>query len=408
MAIAAGQTLDLDFALAAQAVNLAEMVVVGYGEQRQGNITGAVTNVTSEEFNTGRVVSPQELIQNKVAGRAGGREHRARRQDLDPDPRADVHQRQQRAALRHRRGRRSADGGGVSFGRDPLNFLNPDDIASITVLRDAGRRGDLRHQRGQRRGADHDQAGAAGPEAQVRVHRHGVHLGRSPGCRPCSTRSSSLRREQFAPAERRSAAEREHRLVRASSIGVASARSTTSPSRVPARAMDYRVSLNFLDQNGIIDDNEHPAHRPRRELQPAARQRPAEPAVQPQRLADRRRLHALGCALQHRADGPDPADRTIPAPPTGFYDWPGRAALGRQPGRHRRTWPRRRPTTYRASATCRPNTACPGSRGSGPTSTSASTSTDARAGELHARATLHREVVTGRRRHQSRYNPHQT
>ena len=28
-------------------------------------------------------------------------------------------------------------GGGVTPGRDPLNFLNPDDIASITVLRDA-------------------------------------------------------------------------------------------------------------------------------------------------------------------------------------------------------------------------------------------------------------------------------
>ena len=26
----------------------------------------------------------------------------------------------------------------TGLGRDPLNFLNPDDIASITVLRDAG------------------------------------------------------------------------------------------------------------------------------------------------------------------------------------------------------------------------------------------------------------------------------
>jgi hypothetical protein len=52
-----------DFALTAQAVNLAEMVVVGNGEQRLGNITGAVTNVTAEEFNTGRVVTPTELIQ---------------------------------------------------------------------------------------------------------------------------------------------------------------------------------------------------------------------------------------------------------------------------------------------------------------------------------------------------------
>ena len=37
-------------------------------KQRQGNVTGAVTNVTAEEFNTGRVVTPTELIQNKVAG----------------------------------------------------------------------------------------------------------------------------------------------------------------------------------------------------------------------------------------------------------------------------------------------------------------------------------------------------
>jgi hypothetical protein len=60
-----GQTVDVDFALTAQAVNLAEMVVVGNGEQRLGNITGAVTNVTAEEFNTGRVVTPTELIQTR-------------------------------------------------------------------------------------------------------------------------------------------------------------------------------------------------------------------------------------------------------------------------------------------------------------------------------------------------------
>ena len=55
--LAAGQTVDLDFAMTAQAVNLAEVVVIGYGEQRQGNIAGAVTNVTAGEFNTGRIVS---------------------------------------------------------------------------------------------------------------------------------------------------------------------------------------------------------------------------------------------------------------------------------------------------------------------------------------------------------------
>src|SRR5262245_41678664 len=66
--VSAGQTVDVDLALEAQAVALAEMVVTGYGEQRAGNITGAVTQVSSEQFNTGRIVSPEELIRSKVAG----------------------------------------------------------------------------------------------------------------------------------------------------------------------------------------------------------------------------------------------------------------------------------------------------------------------------------------------------
>ncbi len=66
--LAPGETIEVDLALAERAVNLSEMVVVGYGEQAAGNITGAVTAVSSEDFNTGRVVTPSELIQNKVAG----------------------------------------------------------------------------------------------------------------------------------------------------------------------------------------------------------------------------------------------------------------------------------------------------------------------------------------------------
>ena len=66
--VSAGETLNIDVALTPQATELAELVVVGYGEQRQGNVTGAVTNVTSQEFNKGRVITPTELIQNKVAG----------------------------------------------------------------------------------------------------------------------------------------------------------------------------------------------------------------------------------------------------------------------------------------------------------------------------------------------------
>ncbi|HMV31732.1 MAG TPA: carboxypeptidase regulatory-like domain-containing protein, partial [Gemmatimonadales bacterium] len=66
--LAAGEIVDLDITLAAQAVDLSEMVVIGYGEQQAGNIIGAVTSVTSENFNTGRIITPTELIQSKAAG----------------------------------------------------------------------------------------------------------------------------------------------------------------------------------------------------------------------------------------------------------------------------------------------------------------------------------------------------
>ena len=154
-----GQALDSISRLAPQAVNLAEMVVVGYGEQRQGNVTGAVTNVTSEEFNTGRIVTP-----HRADPEQGGRACRwSRTPSPAARPRSGSAGRPPPTPATSRStsstGCRSAPAPGSTSGRDPLNFLNPDDIASITVLRDAGGGGDLRHQRGQRRGPDHDQAG---------------------------------------------------------------------------------------------------------------------------------------------------------------------------------------------------------------------------------------------------------
>lgn len=47
---------------------LDELVVVGYGEQRRKEITGSVTNVTSAEFNKGVTRDAADLLQGKVAG----------------------------------------------------------------------------------------------------------------------------------------------------------------------------------------------------------------------------------------------------------------------------------------------------------------------------------------------------
>ncbi len=136
--LSAGQTVESDFALTASAVSLAEIVVTGYGEQRAGNITGAVTTVAAADFNPGRIVSPEELIRSKVPGvqvvdnnePGGGFSIRIRGPTsinasseplfvIDGVPIG------------------TGAGGGLSAGRNPLNFLNPNDIESVTVLRDA-------------------------------------------------------------------------------------------------------------------------------------------------------------------------------------------------------------------------------------------------------------------------------
>ena len=134
--VSAGEALDIDIGLAPQATELAELVVVGYGEQRQGNVTGALTNVTSEEFNKGRIVTPTELIQNKVAGVQVV-------ENNEPGGKTSIRIRGGTSTTASNEplyvidGLPLTAGAGATSGRDPLNFLNPDDIASITVLRDA-------------------------------------------------------------------------------------------------------------------------------------------------------------------------------------------------------------------------------------------------------------------------------
>jgi iron complex outermembrane receptor protein len=137
--VAGGDTLTVDVALTAQAVGLSEMVVIGYGEQSAGNIPGAVTSLGAAEFNPGRIISPAQLIQNKVAGvqvvdnnePGGGISIRIRGTtsiNASSEPLYVIDGVPASTA---------SSGACICAGRDPLNFLNPDDIENITVLRDA-------------------------------------------------------------------------------------------------------------------------------------------------------------------------------------------------------------------------------------------------------------------------------
>ena len=134
-----GQTVDADLTMAPQAIGLSEVVVVGYGEQRAGNITGAVTQMDSAAFNRGRLISPEQLIQSKIPGvqvvdnnePGGGMSIRIRGAtslDASSEPLYVI----DGVPL----GIASGPGGGLSAGRNPLNFINPNDIETITVLRE--------------------------------------------------------------------------------------------------------------------------------------------------------------------------------------------------------------------------------------------------------------------------------
>jgi len=59
---------SIDVAMAASSQNLTEVVVTGYGGTRRKDITGSIVSLKAKDFNQGLIQSPDQLLQNKVAG----------------------------------------------------------------------------------------------------------------------------------------------------------------------------------------------------------------------------------------------------------------------------------------------------------------------------------------------------
>lgn len=134
--VTAGETIQVNFELSPSEQTLEEVVVVGYGEQDAEDITGSVEQVDEADFNRGNVTSAENLISGKIAGVS-----------ISPANGAPGGATQIRI-----RGATSVnasssplfvidgvpiDNAGNSAQRNPLNFLNPSDIKSISVLKDA-------------------------------------------------------------------------------------------------------------------------------------------------------------------------------------------------------------------------------------------------------------------------------
>ena len=63
-----GNRTVINIALEPQTELLEEIVVIGYGQVRKDDATGAISTVSAKDFNQGSITSPQELLTGKVAG----------------------------------------------------------------------------------------------------------------------------------------------------------------------------------------------------------------------------------------------------------------------------------------------------------------------------------------------------
>jgi len=137
---------SINVVLEEDATALEEVVIIGYGQTTVKDATGSVTAVTSDDFNGGVITSPEQLIQGKTAG------VNIQQTSGEPGAGIQVNIRGSNSVRANNNPLFVVDGvplfgqntdasgdtgqGGSEVG-NPLNFLNPSDIESISILKDA-------------------------------------------------------------------------------------------------------------------------------------------------------------------------------------------------------------------------------------------------------------------------------
>ncbi len=127
---------NLNISLTATDAALNEVVVVGYGTTRKRDLTGAVATVSSKDFVKGAITTPEQLIAGKVAGVS-----------ITPNGGAPG----SGSVIRIRGGASlnasndplivvdgvPLDNGGIAGSPNALSLINPNDIETFTILKDA-------------------------------------------------------------------------------------------------------------------------------------------------------------------------------------------------------------------------------------------------------------------------------
>jgi len=113
-----------------------QVVLIGYGKQKKEDLTGSITSVTSKDFNKGAIVSADQLITGKAPGvrivNDGG----------SPDSKPNIRIRGGSSLNASNDPLIVIDGvpvdsNGVAGAGNPLNYINPNDIESFSILKDA-------------------------------------------------------------------------------------------------------------------------------------------------------------------------------------------------------------------------------------------------------------------------------
>jgi iron complex outermembrane receptor protein len=131
-----GSQSAVDLTLQVDVTSLSEVVVVGYGQQEKKDVTGVVATVDSKSFNKGAIVSPDMLMTGKVAG------VQISPSDGQPGSGSSIRIRGGTSINASNEPLYVVDGipvvsDGTAAGRNPLNFINTNDIETFTVLKDA-------------------------------------------------------------------------------------------------------------------------------------------------------------------------------------------------------------------------------------------------------------------------------
>lgn len=263
--VPAGGTPEVQFVLQQQAVTLSDVVTTGYGTQRRLAITGSIATIDANAADVGVPTNVTSLIQGRAAGVQitqnsgepgagaqirirGGTSISASNEPLyviDGVPISNV----------------EAENAGIGIGgtpplpRNPMNLLNPGDIASISILKDAaaaiyGTRAAngvilIETKRGKAGTPTMEyevQVGTSSPRSYLNVlngddYRQFVTAQIAAGkLLPASQAALGQANTDWERAITRSSTTTNHNLSFAGG-------STTT---------QYRASLNYLDQNGVV------------------------------------------------------------------------------------------------------------------------------------------------------------